>query len=134
MERKFELVAKSDVLPSFRKTMREFLECRGWCKKTTAEILLAIDEVLTNIIRHAYQGRLAKMTVWIEDDEEKIKITIEDHGVRFNPTEVSSPKLPPDKPGGLGVHFIRTVMDEMVYDADYKQGNRLYLIKRKSKI
>lgn len=114
--------------------MRECLVHAGWSKKVTEEILLALDEALTNIIRHAYAGEPGKMTVWVEDDHEKMEIVLEDQGKRFDPTQVPSPELPREKPGGLGIHFIRTIMDEMVYEQDYQGGNRLHLIKRKAKI
>lgn len=126
-------MARSDVLPPFRKELRHLLECAGWQKKTAEEILLAVDEALTNVIRHAFEGRPGKMVVFLEDEPAKTEIVIEDQGKKFDPTQMPSPELPRQKPGGLGIHFIRTIMDRMVYDNDYQEGNRLHLIKFKPK-
>ncbi len=134
MEKRFELSASSEVLSPFRKELRGILGQAGWEKKTTEEILLCIDEALTNIIRHAYQGKPGKMIVAVDAGQDRIEIVIEDQGRKFDPTQVPSPELPREKPGGLGIHFIRTIMDQMIYDGQYLQGNRLRLIKHRRTI
>ena len=134
MEKKFELVTSSEVLSPFRKELRHILAQTGWKKKNAEEILLAADEALTNVIRHAYQGLVGKMTVSVNASEECIEIVVEDQGKKFDPTQVPPPELPRHKPGGLGVHFIRTIMDEMIYEGQNVEGNRLRLIKHKAKI
>lgn len=131
MKKQFELWARSEVLQPFRKELRQILSSSGWNTKTTDGIVLAVDEALTNIIRHAYKEPSGKIKVQIEDDPEKTEIILEDTGFKFDPTCVTAPELPRHKPGGLGIHFIRTMMDQIIYDADYKEGNRLRLIKRK---
>jgi anti-sigma regulatory factor (Ser/Thr protein kinase) len=134
VEKRFELTASSEVLSPFRKELRHILSGAGWEKKSVEEILLAVDEALTNIIRHAYQGKPGKMTVSVNAADDKIEIVLEDQGIKFDPTQVPSPELPRQKPGGLGVHFIRTIMDQMIYDGGRAEGNRLRLIKHKTKI
>ena len=134
MEKRFELNASSEVLSPFRKELRQILSHAGWEKKTTDKILLAVDEALTNIIRHAYQGKPGKMTVSVAAADDKIEIVLEDRGKKFDPTQVPSPELPRHRPGGLGIHFIRTIMDQMIYDDQDPAGNRLRLIKYKAKI
>ena len=134
MEKRFELNASSEVLSPFRKELRQILTRVGWEKKATEEILLAVDEALTNIIRHAYQGGTGKMAVSVTAADDRIEIVLEDRGKKFDPTQVPSPELPRHKPGGLGVHFIRTIMDQMIYEGQGPGGNRLRLIKRKTKI
>lgn len=134
MEKRFELNASSEVLSPFRKELRLLLNQAGWEKKTTEEILLAVDEALTNIIRHAYGGNPGKMAVSVSAADNKIEIVLEDWGKKFDPTQVPPPELPRHKPGGLGVHFIRTIMDQMIYDDQGPEGNRLRLVKHKAKI
>ena len=131
MEKRFELNASSEVLSPFRKELRQILNDAGWEKKTVEEVLLAADEALTNVIRHAYQGTAGKIGVLVQASPEKIEIVLEDHGRKFDPTQVPSPELPREKPGGLGVHFIRTIMDQMIYDDHDPKMNRLRLIKHK---
>lgn len=134
MEKKFELNASSEVLSPFRKELRQILNEAGWEKKPAEEILLAVDEALTNVIRHAYQGKPGKITVFVITTDNKVEIVLEDRGQKFDPTQVPPPELPRHKPGGLGVHFIRTIMDEMIYDDYDSAANRLRLIRHKSKI
>lgn len=134
MEKRFELSASSEVLSPFRKELRQILSAEGWEKKSVDEILLAVDEALTNIIRYAYQGKPGKMTISIFASDDKIEIVIEDQGKKFDPTQVPPPELPRQKPGGLGVHFIKTIMDHVVYEGHKVEGNRLRLIKHKKKI
>ena len=134
MEKRFELAASSEVLSPLRKELRQILTQAGWEKKTTEEILLAVDEALTNIIRHAYQGKPGKMVVIVETSDDKVEVVLEDRGKKFDPTQVPPPELPRHKPGGLGVHFIRTIMDQMIYDDQGLAGNRLRLIKHKKRI
>lgn len=131
MEKRFELNASSEVLSPFRKELRQILSGEGWEKKTVEEVLLAVDEALTNVIRHAYQEKAGKIEVFAQASPEKIEIILEDHGRRFDPTQVPPPKLPCERPGGLGVHFIRTIMDQMIYEGHDPETNRLHLIKHK---
>ncbi len=133
MKKRFELASKSEVLSPFRKELRQLLGQAGWEKKSTEGILLAVDEALTNIIRHAYGGQPGTIVVLFEDDPAKTEIILEDLGKKFDPTTVPPPELPRQKPGGLGVHFIKTIMDRLVYDEAFKEGNRLHMIKLKSK-
>jgi anti-sigma regulatory factor (Ser/Thr protein kinase) len=131
VEKRFELNASSEVLSPFRKELRQILNDAGWEKKTVEEVLLAADEALTNVIRHAYQGAAGKIGVFVQASPEKIEIVLEDQGQKFDPTQVPPPELPREKPGGLGVHFIRTIMDQMIYDDHDPKMNRLRLIKHK---
>jgi serine/threonine-protein kinase RsbW len=134
VEKRFELNASSEVLSPLRKELRQILNHAGWEKKTTEEILLAVDEALTNIIRHAYQGGAGKITVSVTVADDRIEIVLEDQGEQFDPTQLPPPELPRLKPGGLGVHFIKMIMDQVIYEGLNPVGNRLRLIKRKTKI
>ena len=134
MEKRFELIASSEVLSPLRKELRHLLGQAGWEKKAVEEVLLAVDEALTNIIRHAYHEKPGKMTVSVDVTSDKIEIVLEDQGRKFDPTQVPTPELPRQKPGGLGVHFIRTIMDQVIYEGCEGAGNRLRLIKHKAKI
>ena len=92
MEKRFELIASSEVLSPLRKELRHLLGQEGWEKKTVEEVLLAVDEALTNIIRHAYQGKSGKMTVAVDISSDKIEIVLEDQGKKFDPTQVPTPE------------------------------------------
>lgn len=131
LEKVFELEANAEILTDLRKELRSLLRQAGWNEKTMDEIVLSVDEALTNVIRHAYTGVRGPIRLIFRDSKEKTEIVIEDYGKKFDPTLVPKPDLPREKPGGLGVHLIRTIMDELIYDKNFLEGNRLCMIKRK---
>lgn len=106
-------------------------------------IELACDEACTNVIEHAYGGEgKGKIRVSWQYHHNTFTITIHDNGRSFNPAVVPKPALPelsedappPDvddvKVGGLGIHFIEQLMDEVVFSFDEKEGNTLTLVKK----
>ena len=95
--------------------------------------MVAIGEGCTNAIRHAYDGEAGhKIKLTMENRQDKLVFKIRDYGKKFDPKKVEVPKLPPTKPHGLGIHFMRTYMDELMYDMSHKKGNELILVKFKS--
>lgn len=102
-------------------------------------IELACDEACTNVIEHAYGGEnKGEITVSWQMEDRSFIINIHDNGRSFNPDAVPTPTLPPDagepenvKVGGLGIHFMRQLMDEVRFEFDDESGNTLTLIKKK---
>ena len=130
---RFELDANSSSLSPFRQKLKSLLETMGLGEKAVHDVILSVDEALTNVIRHAYGGEknAKKIQVMLSDQTKQIEIVIEDQGPCFDPRTQPAPELPPQKPGGLGIHFVRTLMDRVDYEALKPQGNRLRLIKYK---
>jgi serine/threonine-protein kinase RsbW len=104
-------------------------------------IELACDEACTNIIEHAYGGEGVGeiRATWLINDG-TFMITIIDNGPKFDPDKYSPPKVPanPDdldnlQIGGLGIHFMRNLMDEVYFSYDEGHGNKLVMVKRLSK-
>jgi len=131
VEKTFELAADSHQIPPFRNELKSLLPTIGFNEKQTGEVLLAVDEALTNIIRHAYQGKSGKIKVTLEDDRDRVKVSIQDFGEPFNPLNMPDPDLPLKKPGGLGVFLIKNLMDEVEYERQSQNANLLHLIKYK---
>lgn len=111
-------------------------ETAGFDPDELFRIQLACDEACTNIIEHAYGVENAgEIFVSWRKTEGAFIIELRDNGRPFKPEEVLSPSVPdsPDnidelKVGGLGLHFMRTLMDEVEFSFD-DQGNRLVMIK-----
>lgn len=97
------------------------------------EIVLAIEEACHNIFVHAYEGKAGELIVRLEAAGADLHITILDRGRRFNPQAVAAPNLSlplAKRPvGGLGMHLMRELMDEVDY-AFAATGNTLRMIKR----
>ena len=99
-----------------------------------ADIQVALDEVLTNIITHGYpDGGSHEIRVRVTVDEHALTAEIEDDGKPFNPLEAPRPDLSAglkDRPvGGVGIYFVRELMDEVEY-AWLENRNRLVLRRR----
>ena len=97
---------------------------------------MAVDEACTNIIEHGYGGEdRGTIELHCQVREGELVITVQDHARLFDPTEVPPPNLnaPLDelKVGGLGIYFMRQVMDavEFTYEGG---GNKLVLVKRRA--
>lgn len=95
---------------------------------------LAADEACTNIMEHAYDGRpdgVIHVACWVGGDQ--IHLQFRDKGVAFDPGIIETPDLDRDltdrQIGGLGLHFMRSLMDEVRFEFDPTTGNRLTMIK-----
>lgn len=103
-----------------------------------SKIALAVDEALCNIIRHGYE-RAEDRPIWISmwptsrtatGGFEGLKLVIEDEAKQVNPEQICGRDLDDIRPGGLGVHIIREVMDEVRYEKRPEHGMRVTMIKR----
>lgn len=103
-------------------------------------VQLACDEACTNVIEHAYgDENVGEISVSWQVRGNKFKIIIQDRGQPFDPDLVESPAIPADphkieelKIGGLGIHFMRQMMDEINFTFDEHKGNTLIMVKRLS--
>lgn len=109
----------------------------GFGEDELFRIELACDEACTNVIQHAYGGedQGTIRVIWNYSDG-AFTITIYDHGRFFDPDSVPEPNIPqsPDdfdqlKIGGLGIHFMRSLMDEVRFQSDTGAGNKLEMVK-----
>jgi len=116
-------------LASFREALRKFLSRSGFGEKQSGEVVLAVDERLTNIVRHGYHGRGGRIEVETVFEGLCLRVSIKDYSGRFNPLNQPAPKLPPENPGGLGIFLTRELMDQVEYDEAFTQGNLLHLTK-----
>jgi len=107
----------------------------GW-KLTPAhvyEINLVIEEILSNIIKYAYKDdKVHQIRLIFTLDENTLSVLIVDDGIPFNLLEV--PEVDTDKSvedrdvGGLGIHFIRNLTDDIKYERE-DDKNKLLIIK-----
>ncbi|MBN1259627.1 MAG: ATP-binding protein [Anaerolineae bacterium] len=100
-------------------------------------VQLAVEEACDNIIEHAYAGA-SKGDIECSCDivTDGLKIVLRDSGRPFDPESVPKPDL--DSPleerdiGGLGLHFIKNLMDEVRFEFFPGSGNVLTMVKRKT--
>ena len=95
---------------------------------------LTVDEACTNIIEHAYGGEeKGDIRASVITNGDRFTISLSDNGTPFDPTKVPPPHIEKDitkvEPGGLGLHLMNKLMDEVKFEFSDGQ-NRLTLVKR----
>jgi serine/threonine-protein kinase RsbW len=106
----------------------------GISNEVVDNIMLAVDEACTNIIKHAYQSYPeGEIVIRVEIDAKKFNILIIDYGNTFDPTIVPKPDLKKyfqeHKVGGLGMYLMRTLMDDVKYKTVPGKYNQVLLSK-----
>jgi len=117
--------------------MREFLEqavlVLGGSDDDAGDLVLAVNEAVTNVLLHGYGSRPGPVILCVEVETDDLRVILTDNAPPFDPTRVPPPDifLPlEDRPlGGLGVHMMRQLTDELVYRA-LADGNELAFVKR----
>ena len=108
----------------------------GLEEKSVNEVELAVDEAASNIIQHAYGGEnKGDIECSYIIDPTGLLILMRDFGKSFNPEVVKQPDLESDvccrEEGGLGLHFMRSLMDSVEFSFNGHGGNLLTMTKRK---
>lgn len=108
-----------------QRALREFLVRTGASERAIFQCELAFEELVTNVIHHAYAGRAQAtqsidVTVAIEPDKpDEIVMHVEDDGPPFDPAQAPDRPLPVSleeaRVGGLGIRFIRASTTRFVY-------------------
>lgn len=125
--------ADKHELPHVQEFVQDTLQKYGCSVKVIMQINLVVEELFVNIAYYAYPNGVGTCRVSVDyDGEKKVMITLEDHGIPFNPLEKEDPDitLPADKReiGGLGIFMIKQIMDQVEYQYE-EQKNRLKLTK-----
>ena len=116
----FELKNDLSELERLCRTCEEIGQDINISDRTIFEMNLALDELFTNIISYGFndhQEHTIKMSITVEGDQ--LQMRIEDDGVPFNPLASKTPEfqcgIEECKIGGLGIHLIRKLMDDVQY-------------------
>jgi len=126
--------SKTDNLEVIREFINSVAQKGGFDEDISDQIALAVDEACTNVIKHAHNYDSRRMIdVTVRMDKEKIEIVIIDKGKGFDPSKLSRPDLQKyiheAKMGGLGIHLMRTLMDEVNYEFQPGAKNQVALVK-----
>ena len=97
--------------------------------KVSMNLNLVLEEIVSNIIFYAYEDDLKhRITIDFSLEQNAVKVVITDDGREFNILETAefedTDKAAEErKIGGLGIHFVRSLMDEVGYAR--KNGNNI---------
>lgn len=108
----------------------------GLNEKQAFEVQMATDEACTNVIQHAYgPDIMGDIRIRCELEGDDFVVIIRDNGCPFDPDRVPEPDrtcpLEERQIGGLGLFFMRKLMDRLVFDCDPESGNELKMYKRR---
>jgi serine/threonine-protein kinase RsbW len=121
---KLELRSNPEMLCVVRAGLGQLTEKLGLPEAECRAVVLAVDEALTNIIRHAYGGNAGRPIELscrrIEKRHngalrEALEIIVEDRGPKIDSEKLCGRPLEDVKPGGLGLHLIRESMDTVEF-------------------
>jgi serine/threonine-protein kinase RsbW len=96
-----------------------------------ADLVLAVNEAVSNIMKHAYHGR-ADQRIQLEADMRPGRLSIRLHhlGDPFDPAAaVTPPALDGSRESGFGVYLITKTVDEVRYSRDERGRNCITLVK-----
>lgn len=120
-----------------RAAMERYCGGLGFDELARGDIVLAVDEALSNIIRHAYHGQgdqPIEVTACPMHDagngRSGIQIELRDWGQSVEPSQLRSRDLSEVRPGGLGVHIMQACMDSVCYTPLPEGGSRLVMVKK----
>lgn len=145
-ENSLTVPGRYDQIRILCKFLSDGARAAGMEKDDVFHIELCCDEAATNIIEHAYGAEdVGPIIATYEVAGEQFKITLHDDGRPFIPDDVPEPKqldletasqgealngiLNSLQIGGLGIYFMRKLMDEVHYSFNGEKGNTLVLIK-----
>lgn len=127
--------ALAESLKLVRRVVESGASSCGFGKETIQDVVLAVDEACQNVIRHAYDGiKNGEIIVSISRDEQSLIIRIRDFAQRVDQSKIHPRDLDDIRPGGLGTHFIKEVMDKVEFKVpgdgqNNNKGNLLVLTK-----
>lgn len=128
---KLTIPSDPEYLCLLRKVLQHLLCTHEVSEETASRLVLCIDEACSNIIKYSYNEEKDKpidISFFFEADSFIVKIR--DYGKQCD-TEKFTPRLLEDvKPGGLGTHFMKEIMDEVSYCTDREEGTLLTMIKK----
>ena len=117
----FKLKNDLTELNSLFQHVEKFGKSLGLPKKQIFQINLALDELFTNIVSYGYtDGNSHWIDFRLSFVKDSVIICIEDYGIPFDPvaapTSGSAPPLENCQVGGLGLHIVKKIMDEILYE------------------
>lgn len=122
-------------LPAVRAAIMSMATTAGFTETDAHAVAWAIDEALANVIKHGYgEGENGPINVGVSpvksaDGRGGLRVQVRDFGRQVDPSLIRGRDLEDVRPGGLGVHIIRSVMDEVTYAPCPDRGMLLTMTK-----
>jgi anti-sigma regulatory factor (Ser/Thr protein kinase) len=125
--------AEPRLLHIMRGAVRFYGREAGFRESEVYGLALAVDEAVTNVIRHTYGNRPnGRLALEVRNLPDRLEFVIEDTGPKVRPGAIRPRPLDDVRPGGLGTFFMKCFTDSCSYDEAFTEGNRLRLVKFKT--
>lgn len=125
--------AELSALATVREFVRDSGTALGAPPEAIADLVLAVDEAVTNIIMHGYRNAGGTVEIEVSMENGDLLVRLCDEATDFDPTRVPPPNLslPLEERsiGGLGVHMMRCCCDRLEHQCRPGGGNVLLLVK-----
>jgi anti-sigma regulatory factor (Ser/Thr protein kinase) len=139
MKVKRSLCIESDLseLERLHDAVAELGEVGNWPPNLVYQVNLVLEELIVNTMNYGYDDdERHEIEIALTSDADVFTVEIIDDGHAFNPlSDAPEPDLDAeiaDRPiGGLGIHLMRVMMDEVHYQRE-QDKNYLTLIKRRN--
>ena len=126
--------ADLNQLVTARRFVQEKAVALGASAAAADELILAVDESITNIIEHGYRGQPGDIEIEMLRAGETVVVHLRDRAPPFDPTRLPDPDLTlslEERPvGRMGVFLTRQLVDAVTYRLTGEGGNELTLTKR----
>ncbi len=132
MSRQFSVSIPADA--GFLKAVRAFFKASlgEFLGDETDMVVLALDESLSNVLKHhPAGGRGGVLCVKAELLDDRIRFRLDDYCRSEDVPRIRPRDLEEVRPGGLGTHFVRRIMDRMEFEADPECPGRMSLVLEK---
>ena len=117
----FQLANTLAAVPDLLDYLDQTLVAMDVSDSDAFQVKLALEELVTNAINYGFDtGQTSELEVKLRREKGELICELIDHGRMFNPLDVVEPDLMQDvdhrEVGGLGVFFVRQVMDDVSYE------------------
>ncbi len=128
-DRQFEMTIVNEIseIDRFQSKFAEFASEKGIPGTTMQKVQIVFEDLLANIIFYAYDDEAEhEIEISMNSNGEQLKITVVDDGLPFNPLEAEKPDTSLDlkdrEIGGLGIHLVLNLMEEVTYERREEQN------------
>ena len=97
-------------------------------EERTMQLEIAVNEAVTNVIKHAYKNKENEsFTVSATIKEQILEIKITDRGNSFDPSKIDQPSFDGTRESGFGIYIIEKSVDSLVYS--FSKGTNVTTLK-----
>ncbi len=135
LEKELRIKSRTENLAAVRDFINSVISEVINMQDSASDVVLAVDEAVTNIIKHAYKfSPDGEIIIKVKCSAKKVIVEITDYGVSFSPDSIPVPDMhkyfEEKRVGGLGIYLMKSLMDDVYYKSVPNKFNKVTLIKK----